>query len=76
MNPEREPNISNDISVSPLEERLSRNNNSHANLDEANENDLQKSNNTDIDQANKLVVFLVKIFWFFVSWGTLHWIFA
>jgi hypothetical protein len=76
MNPDRVSNTSNDASVSPIEERLSRNDSFFGNLDEANVNTLQESNNPDIDQSNKLIIFLVKIFWFFIIWGTLHWIFA
>ena len=76
MNPDRVSNTSNDASVSPIEERLSRNDSFLGNLDEANVNTLQESNNPDIDQSNKLIIFLVKIFWFLIIWGTLHWIFA
>jgi hypothetical protein len=76
MNPDRVSNTSNDTNVSPIEVKLIRNSSNHANLDEANVNTLQESNNPDIDQTNKLTIFLVKIFWFFIIWGTLHWIFA
>ncbi len=76
MNPERVSNTSNDTGVSPSEEKLSRNNSAHVDLDEANVNVLQQSSNPDIEQSNKLVTFSIKIFWFFIIWGTLHWIFA
>ena len=45
------------------------------NLDNDREINPSESCDSDGEQTTKAKAFLIKLVWFFIFWGTLHWIF-
>jgi hypothetical protein len=48
----------------------------HKNLNEAKEINSEESSGRDGERPTKAASFLIKVVWFFILWGTLHWIFS
>jgi hypothetical protein len=46
----------------------------HKNLNEAKETNSKESSARDGERPTKATSFLIKVVWFFIFWGTLHWI--
>jgi hypothetical protein len=47
----------------------------HKNLDKDKEINPNEASGRDGEQPTKAKAFLIKLVWFFILWGTLHWIF-
>ena len=87
MNYERTPNSSNENSSIRGEENLGKtdsilrfndmsNRIDHKNLNETKEINPEESSGRDGERPTKAASFLIKVVWFFILWGTLHWIFS
>ena len=87
MNYERTPNSSNENSSIRGEENLGKtdsilrlndmsNRIDHKNLNEAKEINSEESSGRDGERPTKAASFLIKLVWFFILWGTLHWLFS
>ena len=48
----------------------------HKNLNEAKEINSEESSGRDGERPTKAASFLIKVVWFFILWGTLHWLFS
>jgi len=48
----------------------------HKNLNESKEIKSKESSDRECKQPTKATSFLIKVVWFFILWGTLHWIFS
>ena len=87
MNYERTPNSSNENSSIRGEENLGKtdsiprlndmsNRIDHKNLNKTKEINSEESSGRDGERPTKAASFLVKVVWFFILWGTLHWLFS
>jgi hypothetical protein len=48
----------------------------HKNLNVAKETNSKESSDREGERPTKATSFLIKVVWFFILWGTLHWIFS
>ena len=48
----------------------------HKNLNEDKEINSKESRDRNGERPTKAASFLIKVVWFFILWGTLHWIFS
>ena len=48
----------------------------HKNLNEGKEINSTEPRDSDGEQPTKVKTLLIKLVWFFILWGTLHWIFS
>jgi|GEM_PF-2836776 len=87
MNYERIPKSSHENSSTRGQEKLGKTNSiqrlndmsngiDHKNLNEAKGTNSKESSDREGERPTKATSFLIKVVWFFILWGTLHWIFS